>query len=175
MKLSKKMIAELDAKGMLQDARPEPPQAPRVLLSPRRGFVDWSVDLGVGIRLPIEVKSEANQREHWAARHSRFKKQRAALRSAAVAHAFGVLVAIKVAIDSGSRACVVFQRLGVKKMDDDNLAGAFKGIRDEMAKLLGVDDADDRIEWRYEQKVSASKGVHVTVGVRVPAQKEVSE
>lgn len=35
--------------------------------------------------------------------------------------------------------------------DDDNLATAFKAVRDEVAKLIGVDDGSSFYQWRYEQ------------------------
>lgn len=37
------------------------------------------------------------------------------------------------------------------KLDDDNLAGACKSVRDEVAKQLGLDDGDGRLHWRYKQ------------------------
>jgi hypothetical protein len=37
-------------------------------------------------------------------------------------------------------------------MDSDNLAGAFKALRDAVAALLDVDDGTDRIRWHYRQK-----------------------
>jgi len=37
-------------------------------------------------------------------------------------------------------------------MDDDNLARAFKAIRDSIANKLGVDDGEtDKIRFRYDQ------------------------
>ena len=38
-------------------------------------------------------------------------------------------------------------------LDDDNLAGAFKAIRDEVAKYFGVGDGPKGpIKWKYAQK-----------------------
>lgn len=48
---------------------------------------------------------------------------------------------------------VTLVRIGPRTMDDDNNAGALKAVRDEVAKLLGVDDGDPRITWRYAQEV----------------------
>lgn len=36
-------------------------------------------------------------------------------------------------------------------MDDDNLAGGCKPLRDAIAESLGVDDGDPRVEWEVEQ------------------------
>lgn len=40
-----------------------------------------------------------------------------------------------------------------KRLDDDNLAGGFKALRDAIAESLGIDDGDERIEWIYRQQV----------------------
>lgn len=36
---------------------------------------------------------------------------------------------------------------GPKKLDNDNLSGAFKHVRDATATVLNVDDGDERVEW----------------------------
>lgn len=46
---------------------------------------------------------------------------------------------------------VVIIRRGPKPLDDDNLAFAYKGLRDAIAWSLDVDDADPRIKWNYSQ------------------------
>lgn len=43
-------------------------------------------------------------------------------------------------------------RIAPRKLDSDNLAAAFKGVRDGVADALGVDDGDERISWLYEQR-----------------------
>ncbi len=41
-------------------------------------------------------------------------------------------------------------------LDDDNLAGALKGVRDAVAEWLGVDDRDrHRVRYVYEQQRAA--------------------
>lgn len=42
-------------------------------------------------------------------------------------------------------------RFGRRNCDSDNLAAAFKGMRDGIATRLGVDDADSRLRWQYGQ------------------------
>lgn len=49
-------------------------------------------------------------------------------------------------------AIVTLVRLGPQALDDDNLRGAFKAIRDGLADRLGVKDNDPRITWRYGQE-----------------------
>jgi hypothetical protein len=50
-------------------------------------------------------------------------------------------------------------------LDTDNLSGAFKGVRDEVAAFLGVDDRSDRIHWVYTQE--KGKGLKPTVTIEV--------
>ena len=51
------------------------------------------------------------------------------------------------------RVRVTLVRTGGSRMDDDNLAGAFKAVRDQVARIVGRDDGDERFwEWRYEQR-----------------------
>jgi hypothetical protein len=53
--------------------------------------------------------------------------------------------------------CVTLIRVGKSAMDDDNLASCFKGMRDAVAKSLGVDDRDKRIKWEYGQVQSRGR------------------
>lgn len=92
-----------------------------------------------------------NEREHWHARARRVKQERAAVQGSA-------LVQLK---PDGLQALrhlakplvVTFTRVGVRLLDDDNLAGAIKGIRDEVAVLLGTGDAPSApVQWVYRQE-----------------------
>ena len=47
---------------------------------------------------------------------------------------------------------VTLVRVGSKALDDDNLAYAFKAIRDGVADALGVKDHDPRVSWAYAQE-----------------------
>ena len=49
---------------------------------------------------------------------------------------------------------VTIVRIGPKALDGDNLQGSAKAVRDEVAKYLGVDDADTetRVTWAYRQE-----------------------
>lgn len=49
-------------------------------------------------------------------------------------------------------------------LDDDNLAGALKPVRDELADWMGVDDGDRRILWECDQTLTrGNPGVCVVV------------
>jgi hypothetical protein len=118
------------------------------------GPAGWSVLLVV----PCRVVSEMNERGHWAVRARRFKLQAAALEQAWFWSPLhdpppGIW---------GSRLVVEFTHVG-PVMDGDNLAGAFKALRDKAARLLGVDDGDPRVEWRYGQRASREPGVEVRI------------
>lgn len=51
-------------------------------------------------------------------------------------------------------------------LDSDNLSGAFKGVRDEVASFLGVDDRSERLHWIYTQS-KQPKGTRPTVTIEV--------
>ena len=126
---------------------------------PRTGGVaSWSVMLSV----PIRVMSEANERVHWAVRQRRFKKQ-----ADAVGDAWN-----SSALTYPSPKCywhalpvtITLTHVG-RQMDTDNLEGAFKGVRDKLAKIIGVDDADGRVSWHYNQ-YPGKPGVVITIEPR---------
>ena len=63
---------------------------------------------------------------------------------------------------------VTITRIGPRKLDDDNLSGACKYVRDEIARMVGVDDGSDRYTWVYKQRTGAY-GVDVEIESRSPA------
>lgn len=64
--------------------------------------------------------------------------------------------------------CVVrLTRLSSGELDGDNLAMAFKHVRDGVADALGIDDRDSRIVWEYAQE----KQPRGTYAVRVELQR----
>ena len=95
------------------------------------------------IHLPVRTARGQNAREHWAVRARRVRSERNTTR-----------MVVSAAIRGGLPlpAVVTLTRLSVGTLDDDNLSGACKGIRDGVADALGVDDADPRVTWRYDQK-----------------------
>ena len=50
-----------------------------------------------------------------------------------------------------------------RQLDDDNLRGAMKAVRDQVAEWIGVDDASPRVTWRYEQRRNATKAWQVWI------------
>lgn len=44
---------------------------------------------------------------------------------------------------------------------DDNLPFAYKGLKDAIAKSLGIDDNDKTLRWKYDQVIGRPKGTVV--------------
>jgi len=107
--------------------------------------------------VPVAIESEANRREHWAARYRRSKRQRKAV---ALLFPFEARQWLR-----GYRTVeVLLVRHGSKALDSDNLAGGLKAVRDEVAKQLGEkNDASARYVWRYDQVVGVDPGVQIII------------
>jgi hypothetical protein len=107
----------------------------------------------VTTEIPMKLPSMANLRLHWAVKARTFKAQRSvtglALRTTArhwLNHWRGMA--------SNERLClhVTLTRVAPRGLDDDNLASAFKAIRDEVATFCGLDDGSKRFTWAYRQE-----------------------
>jgi hypothetical protein len=107
--------------------------------------------------LPVKTVSEANGRDHWRVKARRTKKQRFAARALCPAFALPAVVRLT--------------RLSSGRLDDDNLRGALKAVRDGIADAFGVADNDPRLTWEYEQAGRGAKQLQgsVLVELRTPA------
>jgi hypothetical protein len=137
----------------------------------------------VVVTLPIRTVSETNQREHWARRHRRRREQRqtVALVLAGALAAEGMTAPCSREDAPGTRfgvrmvpraVQVTIARLAPSSgLDGDNLVSSLKAVRDGVADALGVDDADDRVTWSYEQRRSkrGSWAVEIRIARRVTA------
>lgn len=142
--------------GMKPTAPPPAPQPARKGAGkPKALPCGWKVTL----ILPVKVKSEANQRCHWAVRQRRFKAQAQWL-----ILLFGASPLAGVALSRWLPLRITLTHIG-RKMDSDNLAGAFKGLRDSLADWCEVDDGDERISWEYAQHPGKG-GVEITIEPR---------
>ncbi len=94
------------------------------------------------VKLPIRTVSETNQRGHWAKKAGRAKAQR----NMAALVFRGMVAATPLPVT------VTLVRIAPRSLDDDNLRGAFKAIRDGVADAFGVDDRDARVVWAYGQR-----------------------
>ena len=103
----------------------------------------------LSLSIPVKLVSEANMREHWAIKNKRKKHQQTVVEYA--------LAGLKRDIPVFP-VHVVITRVGVRKLDSDNLAGSAKGVRDQIAKVLGCDDGDEsKVTWEYRQRKGVPK------------------
>lgn len=101
------------------------------------------------IVVPIRTVPGLNAREHFAVRSKRVRKEREAvawlLRGMKRPHVPCSVILTRIAPSQG--------------VDDDNLVGALKGARDEIAQWLGVDDRHrNQVRYRYAQENSGYRG-----------------
>jgi hypothetical protein len=106
-----------------------------------RGMANDAKRADVSAWLPINVVSEANAHTHWRHRQRRAKWQRGVV----------VLHVGRVLRGTGKPKRVVLTRYSARELDSDNLASAFKHVRDEIADLCGFNDRDESVEWLYGQ------------------------
>lgn len=103
------------------------------------------------ITIPIKTLNVSNQREHWAVRQKRVKGQREAVAWSVLAQAPSIEL-IEDGLKQGKAFHITLTRIAPRMLDQhDGLPCALKPIADEVAKQLGVDDRDKRVEWRYAQ------------------------
>jgi hypothetical protein len=136
-------------------AAPRPPALGRRLRVPALAERVLGGLTCLAVEAPVVVQSEANLKQHHMAQYRRFVRQKQEL-----AAYLALLGVPRPVLPLPCR--VTFTRLGGAALDDDNLRGAFKGVRDYVAKeLLGLDDADPRIEWKYDQRPGGPAGIRV--------------
>lgn len=109
------------------------------------------------VELPIKTGSGLNMREHWRKRAKRVKAERTVAMVRTISSRIPPLPVV-----------VILTRLSAGTLDDDNLQGAFKAIRDGVADAYGVADNDPRMTWRYDQaKCKRGEfGVRITLVAR---------
>lgn len=99
--------------------------------------------------VPIRTVPGMNVRENWRARARRVKAERHAT-------AWALLIAQRPekAVKPSLPCTVRLTRVAPSNgLDDDNLAGALKAVRDQIAKWLGVDDKRrDLVRYVYAQR-----------------------
>jgi hypothetical protein len=89
--------------------------------------------------IPIKTVAGLNAREHHMVRARRIKSER---------------YATSLIVKPHHVPCIVrMVRISPSLCDDDNLQGALKSVRDEIAKICGADDGpNDPITWAYGQE-----------------------
>lgn len=103
------------------------------------------------VAFPLKTVNPLNRREHWGERCRRVKAERDVtgwyLSTIRKKPAFPLVV--------------LLTRESVRSLDCDAVPASMKAVRDEIATWLGVDDADPRITWRYDQRKASSFGVEI--------------
>jgi len=113
----------------------------------------------IQLDLSLQTVSEANRREHWASRARRVKMQRAATTMAL--RQYGHCLE---ELRSAGKVRVLLVRMSPRKLDDDNLRGAMKAVRDAIAAWVGIDDGSEWWEWCYDQR-KGQLGVQIAIGI----------
>lgn len=98
----------------------------------------------MSVTVPIRTTRGPNQSEHHYARHRRVKREHEA-------------VAWVLPKERPPLPCeVVMTRITPARagrlLDDDNIRGSLKAIRDAVAEWLGVDDGGPMVKWSYRQE-----------------------
>jgi hypothetical protein len=113
----------------------------------------------INILIPLVTISESNAREHWSRRARRVRAQREA-----VAQRLR-----RVPLPPTRAVEVRLTRVSPRALDDDNLRGALKSVRDAVAMWLGVGDGPTGpIVWTYgQEKAPARHGSFRGVGIQI--------
>jgi hypothetical protein len=130
------------------------------------------------LELGIAVASELNQRGDWRRDHfdrtnpQRYQLQWAWVRAGLPRAEFTVVPSrtgktlVKRFTTSYPPTLVHLVRLAARELDDDNLPGAFKHVRDEIAELLGFNDR--RKVWRYAEEPAPPRTHAIRIEVTWP-------
>lgn len=123
----------------------------------------------ISITFDVETVSEANQREHWSKRNRRHRIQKQATIAALLAKGIRGQDLLR----QHGALSVTLTRQGARQLDDDNLRGAFKAIRDQVATWLGCDDGPKGpVAWAYaqEQRRGPLSRVRIEIAPRAAAE-----
>jgi hypothetical protein len=178
-------LADLDAKGIAYTVTGARKEATDYHEPQRRGrpaklVPDASLAERISKRPPtgceicVTVKAKTrgpNSREHYHARAKRVADEQLELSLLLNAHAMK-----REHLVGG---CVVTMCRVGHRVDDDNLRGYLKGLRDMTAQFLlggrmGEMDSDPRIEWRYDQRYLGPRAAGVIVSI-VPRTEAASD
>jgi hypothetical protein len=121
----------------------------------------------ISIVLPLRIQSLNAKLSalHPIHRGKRTAEERFVTRAAL----WGVRPRLREVVARGSRLAITLTRIAPRWLDDDNLAGACKAVRDGVADAIGLDDRDHRLRWAYLQATGARpvRGTPATYAVRI--------
>lgn len=114
--------------------------------------------MSVFVSIPLKLSGpnkHGSAPGHWAQEAKDRKRQRTVV-------SWGLRASVRVP----TPAIVTLCRVGPRPLDDDNLAAAFKAIRDEVAAWLGCGDgAKDPVRWRYDQRRGPPKTYAIEITI----------
>lgn len=122
--------------------------------------------IDVTVTLPIYARSEANNRDGIFVKAKRTKEQRGVVRAMVHGNVAGaVRLAARLTVPPVYTVTLTrIHRKSARPLDDDNLRGSLKAVRDGVADALGIDDGKrDRLRFRYAQEPGGDYGVRVHV------------
>jgi len=107
--------------------------------------------------IPVKTVSESNRRDHWTQRAKRVSVQRNAAaiyvyQASMWTNGFRCLPKQLIGRSPAGKLTITMTRVSPGTLDDDNLRGALKGVRDGIATSLGIDDGDPSLRWEYAQR-----------------------
>ena len=113
----------------------------------------------LSVRIAGHLPSRPNMRGHW--------RKGAALTKAQRLQAWAKLRAAHPGAHLKLRPPITITlcRVSARKLDDDNLAGAFKAVRDGVADWLGISDGSPLLRWVYEQRKGVTGEQAVTIEI----------
>lgn len=109
------------------------------------------------LKLKVSGLNKSARYQHWGKLAGVAKTQR----TMAAISTSNQIVSQK--ISSGEHYIVNLTRFGKKKLDDDNLIGSLKHVRDGIADALGVNDGSDKISFKYDQKQANIYQLEITI------------
>lgn len=115
-------------------------------------------------RVALKLTNPLNGRGVTASRGARMAANAERQRHRSVGECIGFrLVPLNVIVKTP--VVVLLTRHSPKKFDDDNLAAAFKSVRDGLAEAWGVNDGSDEVTWLYDWQKSKQHEVEVALWV----------
>jgi len=118
------------------------------------------------VTLPIYARSEANNRDNRFVKAKRAKEQRGVVRAMVHGNASGVLKLAKLITPAPAFTVTLTRvhRKSARPLDDDNLRGSLKAVRDGVADALGIDDGEiRRLRFSYAQEPGRDYAVRIEI------------
>lgn len=122
--------------------------------------------------VPVRLVSRLNRREHWALSAHRARKERDAVALAcweALGRTTRGRQVWRFVVPPSRPKIILFVAYLGRGMDDDNLRGAVKSVRDGLQDAGVIDDDGPLHRFLYEQRTGippAERGVRVCIGLR---------